>query len=340
MSLISALSLWFVGALVFFYAEAPQGWSYFTALYFAFTSLVTIGYGDLQPTSNAGKPFFVLWTLLAVPTLTIFISHMGDTAIKAFADLTIWAGTLTVLPGESGFQENLKAATRRVTQGARINPSELRTDKPPGFISHSDETKSQGSGYHADEIEQHGLDRLAKHVEDEELEEAQEADKRGDPKERDLHLYHYVLVRELKTVMQDMHAKPPKQYSYRDWAWFLKLIEQDEGDPDLHRPPPIKPEHAKDTELGKGGNGEERLQWSWLGVRSPLMGAQTEAEWLAERLGEKLETSLKNIRRGDVKDRVPISINDLKKRKKEDAAKVDGKGAPENGEGKDLEKRD
>ena len=53
--------------------EREQSWTYFTALYFSYTSLLTIGYGELQPTSNGGKPFFVLWTLLAVPTLTIFI---------------------------------------------------------------------------------------------------------------------------------------------------------------------------------------------------------------------------------------------------------------------------
>ncbi len=91
---------WTIGALVFFYAERNQGWSYFDSLYFAYTSLLTIGYGDFQPISNSGKPFFVFWSLLAIPTLTILISDMGDTVVKAVKDLTIWLGEVTVLPSD------------------------------------------------------------------------------------------------------------------------------------------------------------------------------------------------------------------------------------------------
>lgn len=59
------------------------------ALYFSYTSLLTIGYGDYSPHSNAGKAFFVLWSLLAVPSLTILISNMGDTIVKWFSDFTV-----------------------------------------------------------------------------------------------------------------------------------------------------------------------------------------------------------------------------------------------------------
>lgn len=82
-STTAALLLWFLGALVFWYSEKPQGWTYFMSMYFTYFSLLTIGYGDLTPISNSGKTFFVFWTLLAVPMLTILISNMGDTVIKA-----------------------------------------------------------------------------------------------------------------------------------------------------------------------------------------------------------------------------------------------------------------
>ena len=91
LSTVAAMTLWLVGAVVFTVAERKQGWSYFVSLYFSYTSLLTIGYGDLQPTSNSGKCFFVFWSLLAIPTLTILISNMADTVIKAFSDFTIWA---------------------------------------------------------------------------------------------------------------------------------------------------------------------------------------------------------------------------------------------------------
>jgi potassium channel subfamily K len=70
------LVLWFAGAAVFQACEYEQDWSYFVSLYFSYTSLLTIGYGDIYPESNSGKPFFVFWSLLAIPSLTILISNM------------------------------------------------------------------------------------------------------------------------------------------------------------------------------------------------------------------------------------------------------------------------
>jgi potassium channel subfamily K, other eukaryote len=66
--------LWLAGAAVFFISERPQGWSYFEAVYFAFVALLAIGYGDFTLQSNSAKAFFVLWSLVAVPTLTMLIT--------------------------------------------------------------------------------------------------------------------------------------------------------------------------------------------------------------------------------------------------------------------------
>ncbi|KAK7039344.1 hypothetical protein R3P38DRAFT_3261716 [Favolaschia claudopus] len=80
-SLLAFLLLWFFGALVFWFSEAPQNWTYFGSLYFSYSSLLTIGYGDFLPQSNSGKPFFVVWSLMAVPTVTILISNFGDVLV-------------------------------------------------------------------------------------------------------------------------------------------------------------------------------------------------------------------------------------------------------------------
>ncbi|KAF1810942.1 voltage-gated potassium channel [Eremomyces bilateralis CBS 781.70] len=228
----AALLLWFVGAAVFHQAEhRDQGWTYFGSLYFAYTSLLTIGYGDFYPASNAGKPVFVFWTLLAVPTLTILISNMGDTVVKGVSDFTIWLGAIT-----------------------------------------------------------------------------------------------------LRLLLRDVDASPPRQYTYPEWTYYLHLLGQHEWDPTQHRAPPVSPlprdvpqvglaggrlaglgRQVIKTARGMGphhpssppttnGKGEEedesadteheRLKWSWLGTRSPLMGNKSEAEWILERMSRCLEREM------------------------------------------------
>jgi potassium channel subfamily K, other eukaryote len=75
----SLLFLWLVGAACLFTFERSQGWTYFDAVYFAFTAISVIGYGDRTPFSDSGKAFFVLWSLIVVPTLTMLIA----TAVEA-----------------------------------------------------------------------------------------------------------------------------------------------------------------------------------------------------------------------------------------------------------------
>ena len=76
------LGLWLIGAVVFWRAEQPvQGWSYFDSVYFTYVSLITIGYGDSYPQDNSSKPFFVFWSLIALPTLTVLIGSVGEQSV-------------------------------------------------------------------------------------------------------------------------------------------------------------------------------------------------------------------------------------------------------------------
>jgi potassium channel subfamily K len=300
MSSIAALLLWFLGALLYMYSEKPQGWSYFISLYFAYTTLLTIGYGDYTPSSNAGKAFFVFWTLLAVPTLTILISNMGDTVIKAFKDLTIWIGSLTVFPDQGGLATTLKVGIKRLQKGKLYKKDES-------------EKKSTGA------TKQALLDRLTKHIEDEELGEAEEAGEHGDPLERDIHFYHFVLAKELRQLMQDVEASPPKEYTYEEWSYYLRLLGQYEDDPANHRKPRV--ENTRDNgskpDIGTAAGADDDQSWSWLGIRSPLMGNKNEAQWLLQRLSATLEQELRKMRSPNPKERdspPPISMADLRSR--------------------------
>jgi len=83
------LVLLFGGAAIFMACERQsQDWSYFDGIYMAFISLTTVGYGDLTPTSSSGRSFFVLWSLLSVPTITILISNAEGTLLKFVRGIT------------------------------------------------------------------------------------------------------------------------------------------------------------------------------------------------------------------------------------------------------------
>jgi potassium channel subfamily K, other eukaryote len=62
---------WTVGGGIY---TTTEGWTYGQAMYFCFISFTTIGYGDLSPTTAAGRSVFVVWALLGVGTLTILVS--------------------------------------------------------------------------------------------------------------------------------------------------------------------------------------------------------------------------------------------------------------------------
>jgi potassium channel subfamily K len=128
-------------------------------------------------------------------------------------------------------------------------------------------------------------------------------------------------------VWADSTAATPKKYSYAEWAYFLKLLGEDEGDSSLHEGPPsptgaktedvpndeqdenLDPGSQRQQDFEAGGQesahtrpsgkiGDEKVpSWSWIGNRSPLMGDKAEAEWLLEKLFQRLEESLHDIKK-------------------------------------------
>ncbi|CCE64600.1 hypothetical protein TPHA_0I00940 [Tetrapisispora phaffii CBS 4417] len=93
------ITFWLLGAVVFMFAES---WSYFNSLYFCFLCLLTIGYGDFAPSTGAGRAFFVIWAILAVPLMSAIISTVGDT-------LFTLAQKLDFTLGKRIFHQDLKA---------------------------------------------------------------------------------------------------------------------------------------------------------------------------------------------------------------------------------------
>ena len=313
--------LWVIGAVVFSEAEKNQGWTYFGSLYFAYTSLLTIGYGDFSPQSNSGKPFFVFWSLLAVPALTILISDMGDTVVKIIKDFTIYLGEITVLPSdEGGLRDRLNYGVYKITgvkvgNKVSLESDEDITNKPPmmGNIPRVDEHH----GPKQQDVE--GARQVADDLEKEEKRDEQAARDRGDKIAEDEHHYRHMLVSEMRKMYSYVNQEPPKKFTYEEWAHYLRLLGEDEQDQRYHRRAPIKVENGKEVAIldksdppstdnvddqGSGSQDDvwenqfakdkdDIKEWSWLGNRSPLMGDKDEAEWILERLFAVLERELR-----------------------------------------------
>merc|ERR1712216_497305 len=52
-----------IGSLVF---HVLEGWTYLEALYFSFTTLTTIGFGDYLPSTHASKIFAIFYIILGL----------------------------------------------------------------------------------------------------------------------------------------------------------------------------------------------------------------------------------------------------------------------------------
>lgn len=305
------LVLWFAGAAIFQASEDIQDWSYFEALYFSYTSLLTIGYGDMFPVSESGKPFFVLWSLLAVPSLTILISNMGDTIVKGIRDLTLWIGELTILPGEHGIRNSMKRSAHQLTKG-KIFSEEIK-EQPAGLLGEAQKQNTDGGDERNDP--ESAAQQAAGEQAHADVSRANRAgrdhDRQAAPESK--RHYHVMLIEEIGNVTKHLSSSPPRKYTFDEWAWFLKLIGEDEASARTHRKaaqhqppdgegPPMQSTTGEKYESADGdGNTTTRsFEWSWIGDRSPLMGNKEEAEWVLERLIITLKRELARTRREEL----------------------------------------
>jgi hypothetical protein len=260
MSALAFGILWCVGAVVFWCAEARiQQLTYFEALYFCYVSLLTIGYGDFSPRSNAGKPFFVVWSLVAIPTMTILISDMGDTVVSAINRGTFTLADWTVMPKAGVWHDFLEnhpklkdwlarktkehEEKKRIQQGFAIqNPDE------EAAVETADENEVLPAG--------NTLEKLA---------------------EEPLELTEHDLARKLaiaiKRTANDLRLEHAKKYSYEEWVEFTRLI----------RFSSLKPDEVEEEEEEEG-----LVEWDWIGEDSPMLADISESEWVLDRLCESL----------------------------------------------------
>lgn len=189
--------LWCVGAAVFWQAEKnTRGLTYFEALYFCYISLLTIGYGDLAPISNAGRPFFVFWSLISVPTMTVLIGDLGDTVIEKFRSSASGLADFTVLPQKGIWQNVIDRNPWMLDwlQRRRRKRHNAENGSESGLPVGPDVTETSPT-----------IDELA-----DENPSFQELAKR--------------LTKVIRRTANDVKEKRKHHYSYEEWVEFTQLI--------------------------------------------------------------------------------------------------------------------
>ncbi|KAL6859221.1 voltage-gated potassium channel [Trichoderma novae-zelandiae] len=315
-SVLVWLVFWMVGAVVFMRAEKRyQDWSYFDSFYFCFIAWTTIGYGDFTPVSNAGKSFFVFWSLMALPTITVLISHAGDTVVKIIRDSTIRLGNVTILPGEEDYMASFKHFVSRMTLGKFFH---THYESATPLVVNSKRHNLQRLASVMEELNQDDLS-------EQEIEEAEESEReeeeelRGRPEhprrasqassftakvrrslshirnaEREIPTgadFQFLLISEIRAVAKHLKESKTHTYSFDEWAWYLKLIGEDEHNPNTHTKAKVKGINQGSSDTTGAANGEVS-KWSWVDHRNPLMGSQGESEWILEKLVDRLQQCL------------------------------------------------
>jgi len=73
-SFIIVVMLLVTGTIVYHHYE---GWSFIDSAYFSATTLTTVGYGDMHPTTNITKVFTIFYVLSSVSVGLYALSYLG-----------------------------------------------------------------------------------------------------------------------------------------------------------------------------------------------------------------------------------------------------------------------
>ncbi|KAJ5325587.1 hypothetical protein MYU51_000367 [Penicillium brevicompactum] len=272
-SLIAFGIVWSCGAIVFWQLEAL---SYFDALYFCFASLLTIGYGDFTPQSNAGRPFFVMWSLIAIPTMTMLISQMSDTIVASFKRATSAVADYVVLP-QSHLYKSFLGRIPWVANymNSRQEKKRLERGFPLEGASKAEEGESSNSA-RAGQFNNSG-DLATAHP----YRSLEELIRDPTPLELAQQLA-FAIRRATKHAREGKH----KRYGYEEWVEFTRLIKF--TDPRARPPSQRAQPEAADDSIDLDEDEYGLLNWDWIGENSPMLAKQTEPEWVLDRLCESL----------------------------------------------------
>ncbi|KAK3485787.1 uncharacterized protein B0T23DRAFT_407879 [Neurospora hispaniola] len=149
-------------------------------------------YGDITPKSNIGKPFFIVWSLIAVPIVTVLFQEMSSTVVRAVNRGAFKVADWTIMPtSKRGVLDKYiqKHPWLQKFVGKRQDAEEPSCDDGAGT---EQPRNLVGPAEGADE------------------------------QEEDL---PSLLSQTIKSIAHDLRFSPQKRYSYEEWQLFTQLIQ-------------------------------------------------------------------------------------------------------------------
>ena len=280
-SMMAWFMLWLFSAAVFKRAEREQEWTYFESVYFTYTSLLTIGYGDLVPKSTLAKPFFVFWSLLAVPILTILIGAIDDKLFEEMKAFIWWGWRLGCREGglilrltrdrKSCFQRRRSLSAERIrSRTDAIDNSRTSGDKgkttslpvPRGFLN------EDGQGIQTPAAKIGNTEQC--------LDEDAARDR-----------YFFALIEKLIDLAHDLSSSAHKKhYAYNEWMRFLELFAKARGGIDVWG-------QEESLWFIESHEGNVLGPQGWFGDHGPFVCEKTETEWVLHQIMVALKRVLK-----------------------------------------------
>jgi potassium channel subfamily K len=276
-SVIATIILLLGGASVFHVAETDQTWTYPVSAYFAYGSLLTIGYGDFIPNSDASKSFFVVWSLLSVPILTIFIHDSIDAVYGSARGLSQFFVQLmqhcrcywmripqSHQPAQASQSSHSRHHEVIVSYGVNV---ELHFRRADDFLNSM--IPEHDGGFRSQENTTVGISEV------------------------DLRTHCCLLARELGVITKDLFVEPGKKYSYQEWAYYINLMRRTTSHQRLNEETEQNegPGCAHNDRAGQSSRLRPIHSIQWASRGTPIL-LSNEAEWLLLWLSSELKKSL------------------------------------------------
>lgn len=214
----------------------------------------------------------MIWSIIAVPTMTILVSDLGDTVVAKFKKWSDVVADFTVLPKRGIWQPFVD---KNPWLQERIQERKTRRRIRKGFRTGDSGVSNEGNDDNDVEVVADTIQTTAPNIAS--LAEEAETDLAQAPTHASLSRRIALSIRK---VSFDLRLETPKRYSYEEWVEFTRLIRYTT---------PKRLNRALGTTLTNETENEEGLvNWDWLGEQSPMVAGVTESEWLLERLVESL----------------------------------------------------